>query len=148
VLGNLDLQPQLVAVKGNYDQVTGSVGGGEHLRLGLREHQPLRPYYSEGSKTLGYEVDRAIGANCRHIRGSPEPSGFPVRKISARDSIEFIQSGAGSTKSRCRFSGARLRLLTIARRLPRAVDYHSLPCLKPNTIGQVDAIGNPAMAYA
>ena len=61
VLGTLIYNPTLMAVKGNYDQVNrlcsevGNTYGWGFVNINLR------PYYSEGSKTLGYEVAEQLG---------------------------------------------------------------------------------------
>ena len=81
VLGTLIYSPTLMAVHGNYDQVNrlcsevaNSYGWG-FVNINLR------PYYSEGSKTLGYEVAEQLGCQLPDHIVAPLASGSLFTKI-------------------------------------------------------------------
>src|SRR5439155_16950353 len=83
---------KLVAVKGSYDDVN-------RLCTELSAERPwafvnvnLRPYYSEGSKTLGYEVAEQLGFSLPDRVVCPVASGSLFTKI-ARGFSDWIELG-------------------------------------------------------
>ena len=107
VLGTLIYNPTVMAVQGNYDQVNrlccevaNSYGWG-FVNINLR------PYYSEGSKTLGYEVAEQLGWQLPDHIVAPLASGSLFTKI-YKGFQEFIQVGLVAEKQ-VRFSGAHAR---------------------------------------
>ncbi|NJO09684.1 MAG: threonine synthase, partial [Leptolyngbyaceae cyanobacterium SL_1_1] len=61
ILGTLIYDPTLMAVKGNYDQVNRLCSEVANTHGWGFVNINLRPYYSEGSKTLGFEVAEQLG---------------------------------------------------------------------------------------
>jgi threonine synthase len=61
VLGTLIYAPKVIAVQGNYDQVNRLCSEVANTHGWGFVNINLRPYYSEGSKTLGYEVAEQLG---------------------------------------------------------------------------------------
>ena len=61
ILGTLVYNPTLMAVRGNYDQVNRLCSEVANTYGWGFVNINLRPYYSEGSKTLGYEVVEQLG---------------------------------------------------------------------------------------
>jgi threonine synthase len=101
----------------------------------------LRPYYSEGSKTLGYEVAEQLGWQLPDHIVAPLASGSLFTKI-YKGFQEFIKVGLVSEKS-VRFSGAQAEGCSpIAKAFQEGRDF--IMPVKPNTIAKSIAIGNPA----
>lgn len=141
VLGTLIYSPTLMAVHGNYDQVNrlcsevaNSYGWG-FVNINLR------PYYSEGSKTLGYEVAEQLGWQLPDHIVAPLASGSLFTKI-YKGFQEFIKLGLVEDKA-VRFSGAQADGCSpIAQAFREGRDF--ITPVKPNTVAKSIAIGNPA----
>jgi len=143
VLGTLIYNPTLMAVKGNYDQVNRLCSEVANTYGWGFVNINLRPYYSEGSKTLGYEVIEQLGWQLPDHIVAPLASGSLFGKI-RKGFDEFIKWG-WSTKSRCASSGAQAEGCSpIAQAFAEGRDY--ITPVKPNTIAKSIAIGNPPMA--
>ncbi|MGA1622966.1 MAG: threonine synthase [Synechocystis sp.] len=141
VLGTLIYNPTLMAVKGNYDQVNrlccevGNSYGWGFVNINLR------PYYSEGSKTLGFEVAEQLGWKLPDHIVAPLASGSLFTKI-YKGFQEFVKVGLVDDKS-VRFSGAQAEGCSpIATAFKEGRDF--VTPVKPNTIAKSIAIGNPA----
>ena len=101
----------------------------------------LRPYYSEGSKTLGYEVIEQLGWQLPDHIVAPLASGSLFTKI-RKGFDEFIKVGLVEEKH-VRFSGAQAEGCSpIAQAFAAGRDF--ITPVKPNTIAKSIAIGNPA----
>jgi threonine synthase len=101
----------------------------------------LRPYYSEGSKTLGYEVIEQLGWQLPDHIVAPLASGSLFTKI-RKGFDEFIKCGLVDEKP-VRFSGAQAEGCSpIAQAFAEGRDF--ITPVKPNTIAKSIAIGNPA----
>ncbi|MBE9117520.1 threonine synthase [Lusitaniella coriacea LEGE 07157] len=141
VLGTLIYNPTVMAVKGNYDQVNrlcsevaNSYGWG-FVNINLR------PYYSEGSKTLGFEVAEQLGWKLPDHIVAPIASGSLYTKI-YKGFQEFIKVGLVEDKP-VRFSGAQAEGCSpVAQAFKAGRDF--ITPVKPNTIAKSIAIGNPA----
>ncbi|MEB3353578.1 MAG: threonine synthase, partial [Cyanobacteriota bacterium] len=81
VLGTLIYNPTLMAVKGNYDQVNRLCSEVANTYGWGFVNINLRPYYSEGSKTLGYEVIEQLGWELPDHIVAPLASGSLFTKI-------------------------------------------------------------------
>jgi threonine synthase len=136
--------PVLVTVDGNYDDVN---------RLCARLVQKynwgfininLRPYYAEGSKTLGYEVAEQLGWRAPDCVISPAASGLSFTRIwKSLDELSmlglvepvnthmYLAQAAGSSPIVNAFQAGSL---------------HPNPVV-PNTIAKSIAIGNPTDGY-
>jgi len=141
VLGTLIYNPTVMAVKGNYDQVNrlcSEVANGYGWGF---VNINLRPYYSEGSKTLGYEVAEQLGWKLPDHVVAPLASGSLYTKI-YKGFQEFIKTGLVDDKS-VRFSGAQAEGCSpISQAFQEGRDF--ITPVKPNTIAKSIAIGNPA----
>jgi threonine synthase len=141
ILGTLIYSPTVMAVQGNYDQVNrlccevANTQGWGFVNINLR------PYYSEGSKTLGYEVAEQLGWKLPDHIVAPLASGSLFTKI-YKGFQEFINVGLVADKS-VRFSGAQAEGCSpIAQAYREGRDF--VTPVKPNTIAKSIAIGNPA----
>jgi threonine synthase len=136
--------PVLVTVDGSYDDVN-------HLCAQLAEKYNwgfininLRPYYAEGSKTLGYEVAEQLGWRSPDCVVAPAASGLMFTRIwkgldelSMLGLIEpvnahmYVAQAAGSSPIVNAFQAGTLHVHPVV----------------PNTIVKSIAIGNPADGY-
>lgn len=135
--------PNLIGVEGNYDTVNrlcAEVAG--YYNWGFVNIN-LRPYYSEGSKTLGYEVAEQLDWDTPDAAVVPVGSGSLLTKV-WKGMNEFKDVGLiGDVKTRIIASQAEgcSPVVTAARG-----DGEIKP-IKPNTIEKSLAIGNPADGY-
>ncbi|MGD1941541.1 MAG: threonine synthase [Leptolyngbyaceae cyanobacterium] len=141
VLGTLIYNPTLMAVRGNYDQVNRLCSEVANTQGWGFVNINLRPYYSEGSKTLGYEVAEQLGWQLPDHIVAPLASGSLFTKIH-KGFQEFIKTGLVEDKA-VRFSGAQAEGCSpISQAFKEGRDF--VTPVKPNTIAKSIAIGNPA----
>jgi threonine synthase len=140
ILNTLVYGARLVRIDGNYDHVN------RLCTLIADEYNwgfvnvNLRPYYAEGSKTVGYEIAEQLGWKLPDNVVVPMAGGSLIRKI-RKAFNELIALGLVEDKP-VRFFGAQARA---ARRF-RAVKQGRTTSIpqRPNTIARSLAIGNPA----
>jgi threonine synthase len=141
ILGTLIYGPIVMAVKGNYDQVNRLCSEVANTHGWGFVNINLRPYYSEGSKTLGYEVAEQLGWQLPDHIVAPLASGSLFTKIH-KGFQEFVKVGLVEDKP-VRFSGAQAEGCSpIAQAFAANRDF--ITPVKPNTIAKSIAIGNPA----
>ena len=141
ILGTLIYHPTVMAVQGNYDQVNRLCSEVANTYGWGFVNINLRPYYSEGSKTLGYEVAEQLGWQLADHIVAPLASGSLFTKI-YKGFQEFIQVGLVADK-KVRFSGAQADGCSpIAQAYKEERNF--IKPVKPNTIAKSIAIGNPA----
>jgi threonine synthase len=141
VMGTLIYSPTVMAVQGNYDQVNRLCSEVANTHGWGFVNINLRPYYSEGSKTLGYEVAEQLGWQLPDHIVAPLASGSLFTKI-YKGFREFVEVGLVEDKA-VRFSGAQAEGCSpIAQAYREGRDFISP--VKPNTIAKSIAIGNPA----
>ncbi len=131
----------LVAVRGNYDDVNRLCTelAGEHEWAFVNIN--MRPYYAEGSKTLAFEIAEQLGFALPDRVVGPIASGSLFTKL-ARGFEEWIEAGLleGSLPT---FNGAQAAGCSpVATAFAEGRD-HCRP-VKPETIAKSLAIGNPA----
>lgn len=141
VLGTVIYGPTVMAVHGNYDQVNRLCSEVANTHGWGFVNINLRPYYSEGSKTLGYEVIEQLGWQLPDHIVAPLASGSLFTKI-YKGFQEFVKVGLVDEKP-VRFSGAQAEGCSpIAKAFQEGRDF--IAPVKPNTIAKSIAIGNPA----
>jgi len=144
VLGNLVYRPQVVIIDGTYDDVNRlcSEIAGEYAWAFVNIN--IRPYYSEGSKTLAYETAEQLGWRPPDHVVVPIASGSLLTKI-AKGFGEFERFGLIG-KVATHVHGAQAEGCgPVAAAFQQKKDFIR-PC-KPNTIAKSLAIGNPADGY-
>jgi|TARA_B100000315_G_scaffold260213_1_gene320015 threonine synthase len=143
VIQTLAYGPNLISVDGNYDDVnrlcTEVAGYYNWAFVNIN----LRPYYSEGSKTLGYEVIEQLGWETPDRAIIPVGSGSLLTKIWKGyhefldlDLVDEVQTKITASQS----EGCS----PIVTAFESGSDIKSV---KPNTIEKSLAIGNPADGY-
>jgi threonine synthase len=132
----------LVAVRGNYDDVNklaSEIAGEEEGWAFVNVN--VRPYYAEGSKTLGYEVAEQLGWRLPQQVVIPVASGSQLTKVD-KGLTELATLGLVE-ESPYRIFGAQAagcQPVATAFRAGRDV----VAPVKPDTIAKSLAIGNPA----
>ncbi|MHB0977529.1 MAG: threonine synthase [Candidatus Aquicultorales bacterium] len=134
----------LVPVSGNYDAVN-------RLCSEISSEFPwafvninVRPYYSEGSKTLAYETAEQLGWDLPDHVVVPIASGSLLTKIK-KGFEELVKVGLVSNQG-VRISGAQATGCSPVSTAVKAKSADILP-VKPETIAKSLAIGNPADGY-
>jgi threonine synthase len=131
----------LVRVEGNYDHVNRlSSQIAERYKWGF-VNVNLRPYYAEGSKTVGYEIAEQLGWKLPDNVVVPMAGGSLITKI-RKAFNELIELGLVAEK-KVRFFGAQATGCSpIAKAVKAGSDV--IEPQRPNTIARSLAIGNPA----
>ncbi len=133
----------VIAVDGNYDDVN-------RLCAELAGEQPtwafvnvnVRTYYSEGSKTLAFEVAEQLGWEAPDHVVVPIASGSQLTKVH-KGFQELHKVGLLPDEASVRISGAQaLGCSPVATAFKEGTDI--VRPVKPNTIAKSLAIGNPA----
>ena len=141
VVGAAIYGPVLVAVDGTYDEVNRLCSELADNHRWAFVNINMRPYYAEGSKTLGYEVAEQLGWRAPDHCVIPAASGELVTKI-WKGLQEFSDLGL--------IDAARTNIhLAQAEGCSPIVEAFELGTtqvrpVKPNTIAKSLAIGNPA----
>ena len=145
VLGSLVYNPNLVAVRGSYDDVNRLCSEIVAKYNWGFVNVNLRPYYSEGSKTMGFEIVEQLGWKApRHIV-APAASGSLITKIwKALKEFEMLGLIEGDLKTSMHCAQAQGCSPISTAILEKS--EHVLP-VKPKTIAKSLAIGNPADGY-
>lgn len=142
VLGSAIYGTTLVAVDGTYDDIN-------RLCSELADDRPewafvnqnVRPYYSEGSKTLAFEVAEQLGWQAPDHVVVPVASGSQLTKV-AKGFRELVEVGLLRSAS-VRISGAQAAgCAPVAEAWTTGADR--VRPVKPHTIAKSLAIGNPA----
>jgi len=143
ILNTLIYGARLVRIDGNYDHVN------RLCTLIADEYNwgfvnvNLRPYYAEGSKTVGYEIAEQLGWRLPDNVIVPMAGGSLIRKI-RKAFNELIYLGLVEKPARpTRFFGAQATGCSPISVAVRTGADDIIP-QKPNTIARSLAIGNPA----
>ena len=131
----------LVAVDGNYDDVNRLCTELSGERDWAFVNVNMRPYYSEGSKTVGYEIAEQLGWELPDRVVVPVASGSLITKI-ARGFEEWLEVGLVEGELP-RFNGAQAAGCSPVAQAWEAGRDFCAP-VKPSTIAKSLAIGNPA----
>jgi threonine synthase len=145
IIGASIYGPTVVAVKGNYDAVN-------RLCSELADNNSswafvninMRPYYSEGSKTLAYEVAEQLGWRAPDHAIVPVASGSLFTKI-WKGLGEFAKMGLIDDVP-TKMHVAQADGCSPIVQAYEAGQLHARPVV-PNTVAKSLAIGNPADAY-
>lgn len=141
IVGSLVYNPTLVAVKGNYDEVNRLCAEiASTMRWGFVNIN-LRPYYAEGSKTLGFEVVEQLGWKAPDHIVVPMASGSLLTKV--WKALKEMQKLGLIDEVHTKVHGAQAEGCSpIVRAFKENAEF--VRPVKPNTIAKSLAIGNPA----
>jgi threonine synthase len=144
IIGSAIYGPKTVAVKGNYDDVNrlcseiGDKYGWAFVNVNLR------PYYSEGAKTHGFEVAEQLGWKLPQHIVVASAGGTILPKL-AKGFQELIKVGLVEDSGCKIYSAQAAGCAPIINALHRGTDL--VEPVKPDTIASSIAIGNPADGY-
>jgi len=144
IVGSSIYGPTLVKVRGNYDAVNrlcAELAGAYNWAF---VNVNVRPYYSEGSKTLGFEVAEQLGWRAPDHCVVPIASGSLFVKI--RKGLNELARVGLIEEPRTRMSGAQAAGCSPVATAwaERSMNFRPQ---KPNTIAKSLAIGHPADGY-
>lgn len=144
VVGSAIYAPALVMVRGSYDDVNRMCTELSHDQPWAFVNINVRPYYAEGSRTLGYEVAEQLGWRTPDHCVAPMASGSLFTKI-WKGFKELHQIGL-IDEPRTRMSGAQAAGCSPISTAYAEGTLNFRP-QKPATIARSLAIGNPADGY-
>ncbi|GAA4676374.1 threonine synthase [Pseudonocardia yuanmonensis] len=132
----------LLAVDGNYDDVNrlATELAAEHEEWAF-VNVNVRPYYAEGSKTLGYEVAEQLGWRLPDQIVVPVASGSQLTKVD-KGFGEFVKLGLVDEKPYTIFGAQATGCSPVASAFEQGHDF--IQPVRPDTIARSLAIGNPA----
>lgn len=140
ITGALICKPTVVALDGNYDDVNRlCCEVGDHYGWGF-VNVNLRPYYTEGAKTMGYEIIEQLGWRLPDHVVLPTAGGTLLPKVAKafQEAVELGWATGG-----CRIHAAQAEgCAPVIRALHRG--SHFIEPQKPKTLAKSIAIGNPA----
>jgi threonine synthase len=144
VIGSTIYGPTAVAISGNYDDVNrlcteiADKYGWAFVNINLR------PFYTEGAKTYGFEVAEQLGWKLpRHIV-VPTAGGTILPKI-AKAFEELVRVGLVEDTKFSIYSAQAAGCSPVVNAIRRGADL--VEPVKPDTIAKSIAIGNPADGY-
>jgi threonine synthase len=144
VLGTQIYGATIVRIDGNYDHVNRLCSQiADKHRWGF-VNVNLRPYYAEGSKTVGYEIAEQLGWRLPDNVVVPMAGGSLIGKIN-KAFRELIELGLVESK-RVKFFGAQATGCSPISAAVKA-GRNEIEPQKPKTIARSLAIGNPADGF-
>ncbi len=145
VLGSLVYGTNVIGIHGPYDQVNRlcSEIAGKHGWGFVNVN--LRPYYAEGSKSMGFEIAEQLGWRLPRHTVIPMASGSLLTKIHKAYS-EFVKTGLVEETPTSLHGAQASGCSPITEAFQKGVDLVK-PVQKPNTIAKSLAIGTPADGY-
>ena len=144
IIGAAIYGPTVVAVRGSYDDVNRMCSELADTRGWAFVNINMRTYYSEGSKTLAYEVAEQLGWRAPDHIVVPVASGSLYTKV-WKGLNEFASLGLiDSVDTKMHIAQAE-GCAPIAQALNEGQTHHRI--VVPNTVAKSLAIGNPADGY-
>lgn len=141
VIGSLAYAPNLVAVEGNYDDVNRLCSEIANKYGWAFVNVNIRPYYAEGSKTMGYEIAEQYGWKTPKHIVVPVASGSLLVKI-WKAFKEFEKLGLISKVDAKLYAAQAEGCSPVVTAMKSGGGI--IKPVKPNTIAKSLAIGNPA----
>jgi threonine synthase len=145
VIGTSIYGANVLAVRGNYDDVNRLTSQIADRHGWGFVNVNLRPFYGEGSKSVGYEIAEQLGWRAPDVVVCPMAGGSLITKIH-KGLKEFEQLELLENEVTTRIYGAQAAgcnpIVDAVKRESRQIKP-----VKPNTIARSLAIGNPADGY-
>lgn len=144
VIASLIYQPHLVVVDGNYDEVNRLCSEIASKYKWAFVNINIRPYYAEGSKSMGYEIAEQLGWELPKHIVVPSAGGSLITKIwksfKELEKLGFLDKV--KTKFYCAQGHGCSPIVTAIKEKSDIIRP-----VKPKTIAKSLAIGNPADGY-
>ncbi len=144
VVGSAIYNPTPVAISGNYDDVNRLCTEIADKYKWAFANINLRPFYTEGAKTYGFEVAEQLGWKLPAHIVVPTAGGTILPKV-AKGFEELVQMGLVEDRPCKIYSAQASGCAPVVNALHRESDL--IEPVKPNTIAKSIAIGNPADGY-
>jgi len=141
VLGSLIFGPTLVRLQGNYDAVNRLCSEIADKHGWAIVNVNLRPFYTEGAKTLGYEIAEQLGWKLPAHTVCPTAGGTVLPKIH-KAYKELVDLGLVEKSSAKIYSAQPAGCDPVVKAIKAGTDQ--IRPQKPNTLAKSLAIGDPA----
>ena len=144
IVASLVYEPNLIAVDGNYDDVNRLCSEVANKYRWAFVNINIRPFYAEGSKTLGFEIIEQLGWKAPDNVVIPCASGSLLTKV-WKSFKEFKDLGIIKELGTKVFAAQATGCSPITTAIKQGTDV--IRPVKPNTIAKSLAIGNPADGF-
>jgi len=144
IIASLVYEPNLVAVDGNYDDVNRLCSEIANKYKWAFVNINIRPFYAEGSKTLGFEIIEQLGWKAPDNVVVPCASGSLLTKV-WKSFKEFREIGIIKELDTKVFAAQASGCAPIATAVKQGTDV--IRPVRPNTVAKSLAIGNPADGF-
>lgn len=144
ILASIVYEPNLVAVDGNYDDVNRLCSEIANKYRWAFVNINIRPYYAEGSKTIGFEIVEQLGWEAPDSIVVPCASGSLLTKV-WKALKEFKEIGIIKEVETKIYGAQATGCSPISTAFKGGTDV--IRPVKPNTVAKSLAIGNPADGY-
>ncbi len=144
VLGSLIFGPHMVRIRGNYDDVNRLCTEIADKYGWAIVNVNLRPYYTEGAKTYGFEIAEQLGWRLPQHTVVPTAGGTILPKI-YKAYQELVELGIVENTPSKIYSAQAAGCNPVVTAIHKGIDI--IEPQKPNTIAKSIAIGNPADGY-
>src|SRR5262245_41794547 len=143
VIGSTIYGPRAIAVRGNYDDVNRLCSEVADKYGWAFVNINVRPYYTEGAKTYGFEIAEQLGWRLPQHIGGPTAGGT-IRPKVAKAFRELRDLGLVDGDFKI-YSAQAAGCAPVVNALHRGTDL--ITPVKPQTIAKSIAIGNPADGF-
>lgn len=144
VVGSQVFGPQVVRIKGNYDDVNRLCTQVADQYGWAIVNVNLRPYYTEGAKTFGFEIAEQLGWKLPRHTILPVAGGTILPKV-YKAYNELIELGLVNNNAPRFYAAQAAGCNPVVRAIHDGTDV--ITPQKPRTIAKSIAIGNPADGY-
>jgi threonine synthase len=144
IVGSAIYGAKVITIRGNYDDVNRLCSEIADKYGWAFVNINLRPYYTEGAKTFGFEIAEQLGWKLPDSVVIPTAGGTILPKV-AKAFKELKEVGLVKGGSSKIYSAQAAGSAPVIHALHKGVDLISP--VKPNTIAKSIAIGNPADGY-
>lgn len=145
IIGSTIYGPRTVGIRGNYDDVNRLCSEIADKYGWAFVNINIRPYYTEGAKTYGFEIAEQLGWRLPHHVIVPTAGGTILPKV-AKAFEEFKKIGLVESSQHSKIYTAQAAgCAPVVQALHKGSDL--IVPVKPNTIAKSIAIGNPADGY-
>ena len=144
VLGSLIFGPQMVRIRGTYDDVNRLCTEIADKYGWAIVNVNLRPFYTEGAKTYGFEIAEQMGWRLPQHTIVPTAGGTILPKV-YKAYKEFIELGLVEDNQPRIYSAQAAGCNPVVKAIQKGSDI--IEPQKPHTIAKSIAIGNPADGY-
>ncbi len=144
VNGTIVYGATLIGIRGAYDDVNRLCSEIANKYKWAFVNINMRPYYAEGSKTMGYEIWEQLGFKIPDQVVVPMASGSLLTKIH-KSFNELVKIGLAKENTASVFGAQATGCSPITKSVKDGLDFFTP--VKPNTIAKSLAIGNPADGF-